>query len=25
MIALRVMRINGHWEEYWKDFGQKAA
>jgi hypothetical protein len=25
MIALRVMRINGHWEEYWKDSGRKAA
>lgn len=25
MIALRVMRINGHWEEYWKDSGKKAA
>jgi hypothetical protein len=25
MIALRVMRINGHWEEYWRDLGQKAA
>jgi hypothetical protein len=25
MIALRVMRINGHWEEYWKDFDKKAA
>jgi len=25
MIALRVMRINGQWEDYWKDFGEKAA
>ena len=25
MIALRVMRINGHWEEYWRDLCQKAA
>jgi hypothetical protein len=25
MIALRVMRINGKWEEYWKDSGEKAA
>jgi hypothetical protein len=25
MIALRIMRINGHWEEYWRDLGQKAA
>ncbi len=25
MIALRVMRINGHWEEYWEDSGKKAA
>ena len=25
MIALRVMRINGGWEDYWRDFGEKAA
>jgi hypothetical protein len=25
MIALRVMRINGEWEGYWRDFGIKAA
>jgi len=25
MIALRVMRINGQWEDYWRDLGEKAA
>jgi hypothetical protein len=25
MLALRVLRCNGAWEEYWRDLGQKAA
>jgi hypothetical protein len=25
MIALRVMRINGGWEDYWRHFDEKAA
>ena len=25
MLALRVLRCNGAWEDYWSDLGQEAA